>query len=214
MNERTHLFIKICISHFILERVDVSMVCERWMERHILWERTSSHILFQDPGGANACTPLQARQGHLDRLRVPRSTVILCTLLNLTAWFSLHGLLPVTHRLDLSALIVLSCLLIKIWQPTKALGVTSNEPKIHVMLYNTSFISEILTTKRWSFNKFYWLVNFQQIYDYFMPKSQRFAFIERPLSHFRVYVSQKYFFFCSQLYDINYPSQILCYSQW
>ncbi len=29
MNERTHFFIKIYISHFILVRVDVSLVCER-----------------------------------------------------------------------------------------------------------------------------------------------------------------------------------------
>ena len=32
MNERTHLFIKIYLSHFILERVDVSVVCERWVK--------------------------------------------------------------------------------------------------------------------------------------------------------------------------------------
>ena len=32
MNERTHFFIKIYISPFILERVDVSVVCEWWME--------------------------------------------------------------------------------------------------------------------------------------------------------------------------------------
>ena len=29
MNERTHFFIKIKISHFILERADVSVVCVR-----------------------------------------------------------------------------------------------------------------------------------------------------------------------------------------
>ena len=32
MNEQTHFFIKIYLSDFILERVDVSMVCERWVE--------------------------------------------------------------------------------------------------------------------------------------------------------------------------------------
>ena len=32
MNEETHLFIKIYLSHFILERVDVSVVFERWVE--------------------------------------------------------------------------------------------------------------------------------------------------------------------------------------
>ena len=66
MNERTHFFIKIYLSYFILERVDVCVVCGRWVERHILRERTSSsHIFFQEPGGANACTPLQARQRRL-----------------------------------------------------------------------------------------------------------------------------------------------------
>ena len=65
MNDRTHFFMKIYLSHFILKRIDVSMVCERWMERHIHRERTSFHIFFQEPGGANACTPLQARQRRL-----------------------------------------------------------------------------------------------------------------------------------------------------
>ena len=32
MNERTHFFINVYLSHFILERVDVSVVCERWVE--------------------------------------------------------------------------------------------------------------------------------------------------------------------------------------
>ena len=32
MNERTYFFIKIYLSHFILERVDVSVVCERLVE--------------------------------------------------------------------------------------------------------------------------------------------------------------------------------------
>ena len=35
MNERTHFFIKIYLSHFILERFDVSVVCVRdgWRQR-------------------------------------------------------------------------------------------------------------------------------------------------------------------------------------
>ena len=32
INKRAHFFIKIYLSHFILERVDVSVVCERWGE--------------------------------------------------------------------------------------------------------------------------------------------------------------------------------------
>ena len=80
MNERTHFFIKIYLSHFILERVDVSVVCERWVERHILRERTSSHIFFREPRGANASTLLQACPRRPDQLRVPCLTLILCTL--------------------------------------------------------------------------------------------------------------------------------------
>ena len=85
------------------------MVCERWVERHILRNRTSSfHIFFQESGGTNACTPLQARQRRpligcmsFSRLRFSE----LC--LNLTAWFSSRDLLSVTHLLYPSALIVL-----------------------------------------------------------------------------------------------------------
>ena len=59
--------------------------------------------------------------------------------LNLTAWFSSRGLLPVTYLLYPTALIVLwsSCLLIKMWQLAKTYGVTRNEPKIHVICYIT-----------------------------------------------------------------------------
>ena len=53
----------------------------------------------------------------------------------LTAWFPPRGLLLVTH---LSALIVMSCLLIKMWHLAKAPGVTRNKPKIHVICYITS----------------------------------------------------------------------------
>ena len=67
MNELTHFFIKnIYPAHFILERVDVAVVCEGRVERHILTEKTSSfHIFFQELGGANAYTTLQARQRRL-----------------------------------------------------------------------------------------------------------------------------------------------------
>ena len=84
MNERTH-FIK-NISHFILERVNDSVVCERWVVRHILRERTSSaHIFFQEPGGANACTPLQARQRCLRSAACPSLDCDSLHCLNLTA---------------------------------------------------------------------------------------------------------------------------------
>ena len=55
--------------------------------------------------------------------------------LNMTAWFSSRGLLPVTHLLYPNALIVLPYLLITTWQLVKAQGVTRNEPKIHGICY-------------------------------------------------------------------------------
>ena len=79
MNERTHFFIKIYLSHFILERV-MFLVCERCMERHILRVRTSSHIFFQEPGVPTLAPPCKLVGHASDRLRVSRSTAILCTL--------------------------------------------------------------------------------------------------------------------------------------
>ena len=96
----------------------------RKMKRDIRRERTSSHIFFREQVGVNACTPLQARQRRPDWLCVSGSTRILCFCLNLTVWFSSRDLLPVTHLLYPTALIVLSylCLLITAWQLLKAQG--------------------------------------------------------------------------------------------
>ena len=56
--------------------------------------------------------------------------------LNLTAWFSSRGLLPVTHLLYPSALIALlfTNQNVTAWQSTR---VTRKEPKIHVICYIT-----------------------------------------------------------------------------
>ena len=127
MNERTHFFIKIYLSHFILERVDVSVVCERWVKRHILRERTSSsHIFFHEPGG-NACTPLQARQRRLCSAACPSP----CTLSKsdrvvLITW-SPSGYTPVRPVCPDAP--SSSCLLIKMWQLTKAHGVIGTNRK-------------------------------------------------------------------------------------
>ena len=139
MNERTHFFIKIYLSHFILERVDVSVVCERWVERHILRERTSSHIFFKGTGGANAYIPSQAHQRRLcsaaspslnyDSLPLSKSERVV-----LITW-SPSGYTPV--RPECPDTPSSSCLLIKMWQLTKAHGVTRNEPKIHGICYLT-----------------------------------------------------------------------------
>ena len=123
-----------------------------------LWcVRDSSHIFFREPGGANACTPLQARQ------RRPRSTACpSLDCLNLTAWFSSCGLLLVTHLLDLSAQIVLSCLLITTWQLDKAHGVTRNEPKIHGICYITLFLKD----NRWQKTYLVWPCSTQKGVDW------------------------------------------------
>ena len=65
-NKQTHFFIKNISLTLYSRKGWCFVLCERWVERHILWERTSSsHIFFQEPGSANACTPLQARQRRL-----------------------------------------------------------------------------------------------------------------------------------------------------
>ena len=110
------------------------------MEPRILRERTSSHIFFQEPGGANACTPLQARQRWPDRLGVPRSTAILCTqsktdrMVLITC--SPSGYTPVVP--ESPDVLSYPCLLITAWQLVKAHGVTRNKPKIHVLCYITN----------------------------------------------------------------------------
>ena len=119
MNQRTHYFIKIHISHTLFS----SVVCQRWVERHILRERTSSHIFFREPGRCQRLHPL-ASSAETPLVGCVSLTQLwfsgLC--LNLTAWFSSRDLLLVTHLFDLSALIVLSCLLIKMWQLAKHTG--------------------------------------------------------------------------------------------
>ena len=63
------------------KRAQSLLLVERLMERHILRERTSFHIFFREPGGANACIPLQAVSsersliGCVSLARLP----ILCT---------------------------------------------------------------------------------------------------------------------------------------
>ena len=139
MNKRTHFLIKIYLSHFILERVDVSVVCERWVERHILRERTSSsHIFFQVPEGANAYTLRLSRQKRLWSAACPSLDC-----LNLTVWFSFR-----LHTYCTGVPWSRCCLLITTWQLVKAHEVTRNEPKIHVICYITLSLSiKFLATK-------------------------------------------------------------------
>ena len=80
--------------------------CVRDGWRDISRQRTSSHIFFREPGITNLCTRLQAEAPLIGCMSLARLPILrLC--LNLTAWFSSRGLLPVTHLWYLSALIPL-----------------------------------------------------------------------------------------------------------
>ena len=84
------------------------MVCERWVERHILRERTSSSISSsRSQAVPTLAPPCKLVRDVSDRLRVPRSRVFSALCLNLTTWFLSRGLLPVTHLWYPSALIAL-----------------------------------------------------------------------------------------------------------
>ena len=117
MNEQAHFFIKICISHTLFSKMLMFLWCVRDGWRDIYSERG---LLLPWAKGCQRLHPL-ARSSEtpligcvfLARLRFSA----LC--LNLTVWFSTLDLLPVTHLSGLSALIVLSCLLIKMWQLAK-----------------------------------------------------------------------------------------------
>ena len=103
-----------------------------------------SHIFFQKPGGANACTPLQAVSsersetpliGCMSLARLP----FLCTMsksacLVLITW-SPSGYTPVGP--DCHDTLSFPCLLITTWPLVKAYGVNRNKPKIHVICYIT-----------------------------------------------------------------------------
>ena len=120
------------LSHFILERVDVSVLCERWVERYILRERTSSFPYLM-PMLAPPCKLIRDASGWL---RVTHSTDSLpkSDRVLLITW-SPSSYTPV--RPECPDVLLSSCLLIKMWQLTKAHGVTRNEPKIHVICYIT-----------------------------------------------------------------------------
>ena len=135
MNERTDFFIKIYLSHFILERVDVSVVCERWVERHIFRERTSSsHIFFLKPGNANASTPLQARQRRFCSAACPTLNSILCTL------SKSDRVVLITWSPSGYTRVVPECHDRVVLFNIHNVGVTRNELKIHVICYITGTI--------------------------------------------------------------------------
>ena len=125
-----------------------------------------SHIFFWEPGVpmlAHPCKPYRQRSKHLCSAACPLLDSQFSASLNLTAWFSSRGLLPLTHLLDLTALT--RCLQIKMWQLVKAHGVTSNEQKIHVICYITTFsLFMIFKFHKWFYNILYNQLHVLDIY--------------------------------------------------
>ena len=160
------------LSHFILERVDVSGVFERWVERHRLRARaSSSHIFFQEQGGCQRLHPLASSPetpliGCVSHARLRFSA--LC--LNLNAWFSSRDLLPVTYLLYPSAPIAL---LFTNHNVTACQSTRSHkertENQCH-MLYN------IIIVSLFSF-KYFWCPSFAAFVRFFMSSCTFFLHI-------------------------------------
>ena len=150
-NERTkHFFIKVYLILFSKGAHCLLLVWE--VDGETYTQRGDfflTHSFFREPGSANACTPSlapyrQKRPNASDRLRVFRSTPILCTLSKsacvvLITW-SPSGYTPV----GLDCPETLSCLLITTRQLVEAHRVTRNEPKIHVIYYITLFYAKAI----------------------------------------------------------------------
>ena len=139
MNEWTHFFIKIYISHSLFSKGLMFVLCVRDGWRDIYSERglllpISSSRSQGVPMLAHPCKLVRNTSG---RLRVPRFTAILCTLSKshhvvLITWSS-SGYTPVQLECSDRAVLftnqnVTTC---------QAHGVTRNEPKIHGICYIT-----------------------------------------------------------------------------
>ena len=142
----TLFVIKICISHFILEKGPQFVVS--WeIDGETYTQREDFFFPYLLPGarGCQLLRPL-ASWDTSDRLCVPHSTAILCTLSKsdhvvLIMWSSSSYTPVVTNCPD-----VLSypCLLITAWQLVKAHWVTRNELKIHVKINLSLFLRQVL----------------------------------------------------------------------
>ena len=147
----THFFIKIYLSHFILERGTQFVVSLRVRWRDIYSERGLLLAPYLLPG-AKGCQrlhpPLESRivrdvRDASDRLCTLRSTLDS----DWTVVLISHDPLPVTHLLDRPTLT--HCLLITTWQLVKAHGVARKEPKIHVNSHDITPVLILLAITRY-----------------------------------------------------------------
>ena len=150
----------ICI--FLHESAD-DYITLQWTNEHSPLEKYISHTLFskglkslwywemvltglllpisssRSQGVPTFAPPCKLVRDSSDRMRVPRSTTIFCTLSKsdsvvLITW-SPSGY--ISARPECPDVPSSSCLLIKMWQLTKTHGVTENEPKVHIIRYIT-----------------------------------------------------------------------------
>ena len=144
----THVFIKIYLTHFILERSTRFVVSLRDRWKNIYSERGHlAPFLLPEARGCQRLHPLTSRivRDASDRLRIPGSTLDSdwTDYLNISprgshiTW-SLSGYTPA--RLAYPDALSSPCSLIKTWQLVKADGVTRNEPQIHV---NSHYITQL-----------------------------------------------------------------------
>ena len=148
-NERTkHFFIKIYLS-FYSQKSPQFVVC--WEIDGETYTRRGD--FFRGPGGANACTPLQAETpliGCVSLARLPiLSSLSKSNRVVLIMWPP-SGYTPVGPNCPdaLSS----PYLLITTWQLVKAYRVTRNEPKIHIIRYITFETTKVLVLDRNTWN--------------------------------------------------------------
>ena len=124
------------------------MVCclrDRWRDISQREDFFFWYLLPRARGLPTLASPWKLVRDTSARLRVPRSTAILCTLCKtdrvvLITWSS-SGYTPVQPECPGAPSSF--CLLIKMWQLTKVHRVTRNEPKIHVVCYITFSLSNL-----------------------------------------------------------------------
>ena len=143
MNERSTL---------VYKNISLILFSKRGPQFVVSWEKDGetyaqrgdfflSHFFNREPGGANACTPLQVMSAETPLLGCMSLArlLILCTLsksyhMVLMTW-SPSGYTPVGP--DCHDMLSPPCLLITTWQLVKAHRVTRNKPKYPChMLYN------------------------------------------------------------------------------
>ena len=141
MNEQNTLAYKIYITRFILEKGPqfVVSLIDRWKD--IYSERGLLHPIYSSGSlwVPTLAPPWKLVRDASDRPRVPRSIPDSLHLFKsdrvvLITWFCFRYT-PVISKC--SDVLPYPCSLITAWQRVKALGVTINEPKIHVIYYMT-----------------------------------------------------------------------------